>query len=108
MAGERFHQSEMRLSGRSRGGGGKRIVIFPHRGFLQQMVSLLAAGGVLAVAAAGQNSSPLQLEMQKSHNPMRAYVPEYVPEPVLSNSPRLDRLVRDGKLYLSLRDAIDL
>jgi outer membrane protein TolC len=27
---------------------------------------------------------------------------------VLANSPRLDRLVRDGKLYLSLKDAIDL
>ena len=29
-------------------------------------------------------------------------------EPVLTNSPRLDRMVRDGKLYLSLKDAIDL
>ena len=27
---------------------------------------------------------------------------------VLTNSPRLDRLIRDGKLYLSLKDAIDL
>ena len=31
-----------------------------------------------------------------------------VPAPNLDNSPRLDTLVRDGKLYLSLRDAIDL
>ena len=30
------------------------------------------------------------------------------PQPVLVNSPRLDRLIRDGKLYLSLKDAIDL
>ena len=31
-----------------------------------------------------------------------------VPEPDLSNSPRLDQLIRDGKLYLSIRNAIEL
>jgi outer membrane protein TolC len=72
------------------------------------MVSLLALGGVLAAIAWGQNSGPLQFEIPKSNNPLRAYIPEHVPEPVLANSPRLDRLVRDGKLYLSLREAIDL
>jgi outer membrane protein TolC len=46
--------------------------------------------------------------MPNSHNPLHAYAPDFVPEPVLSNSSRLDRLVRDGKLYLSLKDAIDL
>ncbi|HEV3512237.1 MAG TPA: TolC family protein [Candidatus Sulfotelmatobacter sp.] len=43
-----------------------------------------------------------------SHNPLNAYEPDTVPEPVLSNSPLLDQLIRDGKLYISLRDAIDL
>jgi outer membrane protein TolC len=46
--------------------------------------------------------------MPKSHNPLNAYSPDSVPEPVLSNSPHLEQLVRDGKLYLSLKDAIDL
>jgi outer membrane protein TolC len=46
--------------------------------------------------------------MPKSHNPLNAYMPESVPEPVLTNSSRLDRLIREGKLYLSLKDAIDL
>jgi outer membrane protein TolC len=46
--------------------------------------------------------------MPKSHNPLNAYTPDSVPEPALSNSPRLEQLVRDGKLYLSLKDAIDL
>jgi outer membrane protein TolC len=46
--------------------------------------------------------------MPKSHNPLNAYLPDYVPSPALANSPRLDRLVREGKLYLSLKDAIDL
>lgn len=52
--------------------------------------------------------TPLSLEMPKSHNPLAAYMPDSVPEPVLSNSPHLDQLMRDGKLYLSLKDAIDL
>jgi outer membrane protein TolC len=46
--------------------------------------------------------------MPKSRNPLKAYAPDTIPEPVLSNSPRLDRMIRDGKLYLSLKDAIEL
>jgi outer membrane protein TolC len=46
--------------------------------------------------------------MPKSHNPLNAYAPESVPEPDLSNSRHLEQLVREGKLYLSLKDAIDL
>jgi len=53
-------------------------------------------------------SAAVQFDMPKSHNPLNAYSPETVPEPVLTNSPRIDRLVREGKLYLSLKDAIDL
>jgi len=52
--------------------------------------------------------TPLSLEMPKSRNPINAYMPESVPEPVLSNSAHLDQLMRDGKLYISLKDAIDL
>jgi outer membrane protein TolC len=59
-------------------------------------------------ASISQTSAPVQFEMPKSHNPINAYAPEYVPEPALANSPRLDRLIRDGKLYLSLKDAIAL
>jgi outer membrane protein TolC len=55
-----------------------------------------------------QVRTPVQLEMPQSHNPLSPYTADHVPEPVLTNSPRLDRLVRDGKLYLSLKDAIDL
>src|SRR5437899_12420324 len=46
--------------------------------------------------------------MPKSRNPLKPYAAESVPEPALSNSPRLPQLVRDGKHYLSLKDAIDL
>ena len=58
--------------------------------------------------ASPQNAVPLRFDMPTSHNPISAYSPDYVSEPVLANSPRLDRLVREGKLYLSLKDAIDL
>jgi len=50
----------------------------------------------------------LQFEMPKSRNPLHAYEPDTVPEPALSNSGRLDRLVKDGTLYITLKDAIDL
>ena len=58
--------------------------------------------------ASAQSVAPLRLEMPQSHNPIRAYAPDNVPAPQLANSPRLNQLVRDGKLYLSLQDAIAL
>ena len=36
------------------------------------------------------------------------YKPIKMPEPMLTNSPRLDQLVQDGKLMLSLEDAISI
>ncbi|HKU27011.1 MAG TPA: TolC family protein [Candidatus Sulfotelmatobacter sp.] len=54
------------------------------------------------------NALHLQYEMPTSHNPLHAYQADNVPEPAMGNSARLDQLVRDGSLYLSLKDAIDL
>ena len=51
---------------------------------------------------------PFNAKMPTSHNPFAIYMPNTVPEPVLGNSPRLYQLVRDGKLYISLKDAIYL
>jgi outer membrane protein TolC len=59
-------------------------------------------------SAPSSTNAHVQFDMPKSHNPLSAYSPESVPEPVLTNSPHLEQLVRDGKLYLSLKDAIDL
>ena len=36
------------------------------------------------------------------------YAPIRVPAPVLTNSPRVEQLIRDGNLYISLQDAIAL
>ena len=41
-------------------------------------------------------------------NPIGPYMAHYLPEPNLSNTSRVMSLMRDGKLYLSLNDAIAL
>ena len=41
-------------------------------------------------------------------NPLGPYTPQRVAEPNLSNTARVDSLMHDGKLYLSLNDAIAL
>jgi outer membrane protein TolC len=46
--------------------------------------------------------------MPKSHNPLAPYIGTNVPASPMANSPRLNQQVRDGKLYLSLQDAISL
>jgi len=58
--------------------------------------------------ASAQNNASVSFEMPRSRNPFSAYSPSYVPEPQLTNSPLLSQLIRDGKLYLSLKDAIRL
>jgi len=62
----------------------------------------------LTAIASAQTSVPVSLEMPKSRNPFSAYKSIEAPPPSLVNSPELTQLIRDGKLYLSLRDAIRL
>lgn len=62
------------------------------------------ATGVLQTAP----QIPFNAMLRTSHNPFDAYRGKIVPPPSMANSPRLASLIRDGKLYLSLRDAIDL
>lgn len=47
-------------------------------------------------------------QLQHSWNPIDAYRGQTVPQPSMANSARLQTLIHDGKIYLSLRDAIDL
>src|ERR1700676_4228463 len=74
--------------------------------YLTQFVSWLLIG--VTATASGQTSSTVSLDMPKSRNPFSAYAPADVPQPDLTNSPLLSQLIRDGKLYLSLKDAIQL
>jgi len=49
-----------------------------------------------------------KLKRHTFRNPLLPYTPTYVPQPTLSNSPRLGDLLRDGKVSLSLNDAVTL
>jgi outer membrane protein TolC len=52
---------------------------------------------------------PFHVDVPRSHhNPFFAYLPSNAPELNLNNSPRLQNLIREGKLYISLHDAIAL
>ena len=50
----------------------------------------------------------LRLDIPHSTNPLAAYRATLVPQPVLANSPRIDSLIHNGVLELSLNDAIAL
>src|SRR5216684_5374839 len=63
---------------------------------------------VVTATASGQTNTSVRFDMPASHNPLRAYSADQVPRPDLTNSPLLGQLIRDGKLYLSLKDAIRL
>ena len=51
---------------------------------------------------------PFSVNMPHSRNPFSAYRPATAPPLNLHNSPRLENLIRDGKLYITLQDAIAL
>jgi outer membrane protein len=74
-----------------------------------------SSDGQAASSAAAQPSGlppgVTTYDYSRSHafpNIFAPYLPEPVPEPSLSNSELMHRLTRDGKLYLSLDDAIAL
>lgn len=52
--------------------------------------------------------SRFRVEMPHSHSPLSPYRPSTVAPVNLHNSPRFENLMRDGKLYISLQDAIAL
>jgi outer membrane protein len=87
------------------------------------IVTILFAALVIATqaqeppAAPNPQNSPLtkpvpELTFSKpaSHfpNPIAPYTPRHLAPPNLANTARIDSLMRDGKLYLSLNDAIAL
>jgi len=74
--------------------------------FLMRCVSWLLIA--LTVTASGQTDTSVRFDTPTSHNPLSAYSADQVPRPDLTNSPLLGQLIRDGKLYLSLKDAIRL
>ncbi|MGH9504555.1 MAG: TolC family protein [Terriglobales bacterium] len=57
-----------------------------------------------------QRSGVLNYAKPVSHfpNPIGPYMPRHLPPPDLSNTPRIDQLLQNGKLYLSMDDAVTL
>jgi outer membrane protein len=82
--------------------------------------SLWAQAGSPALAqstapAVSQPAQPQAVHLKDYSNPRSAfpnvlqpYRPQQLPQPNLSNSPRIDSLMKDGKIYLSIDDAIAL
>jgi outer membrane protein TolC len=73
---------------------------------LRPLGALLAAT-LLSFSVAAQSAD---FSGPRTHfpNPAGPYMPKHVPAPNLSNTPRIDGLMKDGKLMLSLNDAIAL
>ncbi len=62
-----------------------------------------------------QAPQPQQFELKnyakpRSHfpNPIAPYTAQHVAAPILTNTSRIDQLLRDGKIYLSMDDAVTL
>jgi outer membrane protein TolC len=89
-----------------------RLVIFC------ALVTALALPGLSQQSVAQQTAQPaapakaaaLDYSKPSSHfpNPFAPYIPHLVPEPNLSNTSRMDLLMQNGKLMLSMNDAIAL
>jgi outer membrane protein TolC len=73
-------------------------------------ISLSAQTPQAAVVQASPASQQpaLRLDIPHSENPFNTYRASLVPQPNLANSQRIDTLVKDGTLELSLKDAISL
>src|SRR5271170_6495941 len=72
-----------------------------------------APSAVPAQKAVSSSSQPFDLKQYakpQSHfpNPLAPYTARHVAPPNLANTPRIDQLMRDGKLYISMNDAVAL
>ena len=63
---------------------------------------------LIATAPVHAQSPALRFDVPHSSNPFNAYRATLVPQANLANSPRIDALIQDGVLELSLSDAIAL
>jgi outer membrane protein TolC len=73
----------------------------------KRLVSILVAGAFF-VAECGAQNLPFTIEKPSGSAILRPYRARAVPEARLNNSGRLNSLLRAGKLYLSVQDAIAL
>lgn len=83
------------------------------------LAGLMPATGIAQTtdATASQPAAPQPQQFQlkdyskpRGHFPnlIAPYTPQHVPPPDLRNTPRIDQLLKDGKIYLSMEDAVAL
>jgi len=77
---------------------------------LRSLLRILVSGLLASVLAAPLAAQQEDYAKSRSQFPnvLLPYAPRIVPPPSLANTPRIDQVVRQGKLYLSLNDAIAL
>jgi outer membrane protein TolC len=78
---------------------------------LPRVVSLsawLIAVVLLAAVCSPAQTADYSKSASQFPNLVGPYIPRSVPEPNFANSARIDQLIREGKIYLSLDDAIAL
>src|SRR5215470_12124514 len=74
------------------------------------IVQVLVAIATTLIVALCPAQTPVTYVRPSSHfpNPVGPYLPHQVAEPSFGNTPRVESLLKDGKLYLSLGDAVAL
>lgn len=76
--------------------------------FATAATSVAQTTASLSTPAPAAPGNTVRFDIPHSWSPLAPYTPTHVPPSNMQNSPRLDTLIRDGKLYLSLKDAIAL
>src|ERR1041385_5506277 len=78
-------------------------------GFVAGVLALMLTVGPLLPSAAAQYTGNQYSKPKPAFpNIANPYTPREIPQPNFANSGRVDQLIRDGKMYLSLNDAIAL
>jgi len=72
------------------------------------LVLLMAVGPLVPPAAAQYTGNQYSKPKSPFPNLANPYTPREIPKPNFANSGRVDQLIRDGKMYLSLNDALAL
>jgi outer membrane protein len=82
-----------------------------HRFSLYTTGVMILALAAAAMPAAAQERTEKRVDYSRSNfrgNPFGHFIPQEVPAPGYANTPRIDQLMRNGELRLSLSDAIAL
>jgi outer membrane protein TolC len=91
------------------------VVIVVRAGWAQDASPAPSAPSSHMTAQSAGSSSSQPFDVQEYSkpkssfpNPLAPYTARHVPPPNLANTPRIDQLMHDGKLYISMNDAVAL